>query len=126
MKAFTGVVNIYINIHMMTNLSTDSYQICASGERKRKHIDTKRHTLVQTSMLPLSHMPKQSCNDVSSIFYTIQCCESYMVSQTDTCELYLSSHEHIRRANVFFVKNLLRKSYKICCVTRQESIHVVA
>ena len=49
-----------------------------------------------------------------------------MVSQTDTCELYLSSHEHIRRANVFFVKNLLRKSYKICCVTRQESIHVVA
>ena len=48
-----------------------------------------------------------------------------MVSQTDNCELYLSSYEHIRRARVFFVKNLLRKSYKICCVTRQESIHTV-
>ena len=31
-----------------------------------------------------------------------------MVLQTDTCELYLSSYEHIRRARVFFVKNLLR------------------
>ena len=37
-------------------------------ERKRKHIDTKRHTLVQTSMLSLLYMPQQSCNDVSSIF----------------------------------------------------------
>ena len=27
---------------------------------------------------------------------------------------------------VFFVKNLLRKSYSICCVTRQESIYAVA
>ena len=33
-----------------------------------------------------------------------------MVSQTDKYELYLSSYEHIRRARVFFVKNLLRKS----------------
>ena len=101
MKAFTGVVNIYINIHMMTNLSTDNYQIWASGERKRKHIDTKRQTLMQ-------------------------CCELYMVSQTNNCELYLSSYEHIRRARVFFVKDLLRTSYRICCVTRQESIHAVA
>ena len=58
--------------------------------------------------------------------YTVQCCELYMVSQTDNCELYLSSHEHIRRARVFFVNNLLRKSCRICCVTRQESIHAVA
>ena len=58
--------------------------------------------------------------------YTMQCCELYMVSQTDNCESYLSSYEHIRRAHVFFVKNLLRKSYRICCVTRQESIHAVA
>ena len=49
-----------------------------------------------------------------------------MVSQTDNFELYLSSYEHIPRARVFFVKNLLRKSYRICCVTRQESIHAVA
>ena len=49
-----------------------------------------------------------------------------MVSQTDNYELYLSSHEHIRRARVFFVKNLLQKSYRICCVTRQESIHAIA
>ena len=67
MKAFTGVVNIYINIHMMTSFLTDNYQIWASGERKRKHIDTKRHTLVQTSMLSLLYMHQQSCNDVSSI-----------------------------------------------------------
>ena len=58
--------------------------------------------------------------------YTMQCCELYMVSQTDDYELYLSSYKHIRRARLFFVKNLLRKSYKICCVTRQESIHAVA
>ena len=31
-----------------------------------------------------------------------------MVSQTDNCELYLSSYELIRQARVFFVKNLLR------------------
>ena len=49
-----------------------------------------------------------------------------MVSQTDDCESYLSSYKHIRRARVFFVKNLLRKSYRICYVTRQESIHAVA
>ena len=49
-----------------------------------------------------------------------------MVSQTDNYKLYLSSYEHIRRACVFFVKNLLRKSYRICCVTRQESINAVA
>ena len=36
-------------------------------ERKRKHTDTKRQTLVQTSMLSLLYMPQQSCNDVSSI-----------------------------------------------------------
>ena len=58
--------------------------------------------------------------------YIMQCCELYKVSQTDNCELYVSSYEHIRRARVFFVKNLLRKSYRICCVTRQESIHAVA
>ena len=68
MKAFTGVMNIYIIIHTMTNLSADNYQIWASGERKRKHIDTKRHILVQTSMLFLLYMPQQSCNDVSNIF----------------------------------------------------------
>ena len=39
--------------------------------------------------------------------YTMQYCELYMVSQTDNCELYLSSYEHIRRARVSFVKNLL-------------------
>ena len=49
-----------------------------------------------------------------------------MVSQTDNCESYASSYEHIRRARVFFVKNLSWKSYRICCVTRQESIHAVA
>ena len=58
--------------------------------------------------------------------YTMQCFELYMVSQTDDCELYSSSYKHIRRARVFFDKNLLRKSYRICCVTRQESIHAVA
>ena len=58
--------------------------------------------------------------------YNVQYCELYMISQTDNCELYLSSYEHIRRARMFFVKNLLRKSYIICCVTRQESIHAVA
>ena len=68
MKAFTGVVNIYIDVHMVTNLSKDNYQIWASGERKRKHIDSKRPTLVQTSMLSLIYMPQQPCNDVSSIF----------------------------------------------------------
>ena len=68
MKAFTVLVNFYINKHMMTNLSTHIYQIWVSGERKRKHIDTKRHTLMQTSMLSLLYMPQQSCNDVSSIF----------------------------------------------------------
>ena len=68
MKSFTGVMNIYINIHTMTNLSTDNYQIWASWERKRKHIDTKRQTLVQTNMLFLSCMPQRSCDDVSSIF----------------------------------------------------------
>ena len=67
MKAFTGVMNIYINMHTMKNLSTNNYQIWASGERKGKHIDTKRHTSVQTSMLFLLYMPQQSCNDVSSI-----------------------------------------------------------
>ena len=49
-----------------------------------------------------------------------------MVSQTDNYELYLSSYEFIRGARVFFVKNLLRKSNRICCVTSQESIHAVA
>ena len=68
MKAFQGVMNIYITIHTTTNLSTDNYQIWASGEHKRKNIDTKRHTSVQTSVLSLSYMPQQSCNDVSSIF----------------------------------------------------------
>ena len=58
--------------------------------------------------------------------YTMQCCELYMVSQTDDCELYLSSYEHIRRTRVFVANNLLRKSYRILCVTRQESIHAVA
>ena len=58
--------------------------------------------------------------------YTMQWCELYMVSQTNNCELYLSSYELIRRARVFFVKNPLRKSYRICCVTRQESINAVA
>ena len=38
---------------------------------------------------------------------TRQCCELYVVSHTDNCELYLSSYEHIRRARVFFVKNLV-------------------
>ena len=68
MKEFTGVMNIYINIHAATNLSTDIYQNWESGEHKRKTIDTKRHTLVQTNMLSVSYMPQQSCNDVSSIF----------------------------------------------------------
>ena len=58
--------------------------------------------------------------------YTMLCCELYMVSQTDDCELYLSSYERIRLTRVFFGKNLMRKSYRICCVTRQESIHAVA
>ena len=54
--------------------------------------------------------------------YTMQC-ELYMVSQTANCKLYLLSYELIRRARLFFVKNLLRKSYRICCLTRQESIY---
>ena len=68
MKVFTDVMNIYINVHTMTNLSIDNYQNWAFGEHKSKHIDTKIHTLVQTSMLPLSYMPQQSCDDVSSMF----------------------------------------------------------
>ena len=71
MKVFTDVMNIYINVHTMTNLSIDNYQNWASGEHKSKHIDTKIHTLVQTSMLPLSYMPEQYCNDVSSIHYAM-------------------------------------------------------
>ena len=122
-----GVMSIYINIHMMTNLSMDNYQIWASGEHKRKHIDTKRHTLVQTGMLSLSYICLNSLVMTYQVsLYTKQCCELYMVSQTDNCELYLSSHELIRHARVFFVKNLLRSSYRICCVTRPESIHAVA
>ena len=43
MKAITSVMNIYIIIHTMTNLSVDNYQLWAYGERKRKHIDTKTY-----------------------------------------------------------------------------------
>ena len=83
-----------------------------------------------------THRCKQSCcpyhtclNSLVMTYqvslYTMICCELYMVSQTDNCELYLS-YELIRRARVFSVRNLLRKSYRICCVTRQESIQAVA
>ena len=65
MKAFTNVMNIYINIHTMTNSSTDNYQNWASGEHQRKHNDTKTHTSVQTNILPLSYMPPQSCNNIN-------------------------------------------------------------
>ena len=90
-----------------------------------RHIDTKRHTLVQTNMLSLSYMPQQSVMTHQVSLHTMQCCELYMVSQNDNCELYLSSFEHIRQTRVFFVKNPLWKSYRICCVTRQESIHAI-
>ena len=68
MKVFTDVMNIYINVHTMTDLSKDSYQNWASGEHKSKHIDTKIASQVQTSMLTITYMPQQSCNGVSSIF----------------------------------------------------------
>ena len=127
MQALTDVMNSYINVHTMTNLSTDNYQKWASGEHKRKHYRHKKHASVQTRMLPSPYMPQQSCNDLSSIFINYAMLWIInMVSQTDNCKLYLLSYEIIRRAGVFFVKNLLQKSCRICCVTRQESIHDIA
>ena len=74
-------------------------------------------------MLVLSYTPQQPSNDYQVFPYTMKCCELHRVSQTNNCKLHLLSYEPIR--HVFFVKNLLPKSYKICCLT-PESIHAVA
>ena len=42
MKAFTDVMNIYMNVHALTNLSTDNYQNWASGEHKKEDYRHKK------------------------------------------------------------------------------------
>ena len=126
MKAFTDVTNIYMNTHTITNLSADNYQIWAFGEHKRKTMDT-----ININQCKQACCLYHTCLDSLAMtyqvsLYTMQCCQFYMVSQTDNCESYLSSYQLIRPTRVFFVKNLLQKLYRICCVTRQESIHAIA
>ena len=43
MKAFTAVMNIYINLHIMTNLSTDLLKLTVRGTQKEAHRHKKTY-----------------------------------------------------------------------------------
>ena len=128
MKALTSVVNIYINIHMMTNLSTIT---------KSEHLGNGKGSISTQKDKPETtiHQDKHSCKQACCSYYiclnslvmtyqvslyTMQCCELYMVSQTENCELFAILWTHSSYPRVLcqesvakIVQNLLCNSSRI-------------